>query len=145
MILIEKLVSLKPIRNSLANVIWICIGLENNMEPQYTMKCGEWNIQCDQIYSYFIPKPSSYILIYRDTVVPVCFGGIWWHPGCKLCRKPGWNSSKDSDRELYHQTTHPPHTIPTVLYISTSMIPTYFNPFPPFFWTTCFKHWAERP
>ena len=37
----------------------------------------------------FYTKPSSYILIYRDTVVPLSFGGTWWHPGCKLCRKPG--------------------------------------------------------
>jgi len=27
--------------------------------------------------SMLLPKPSSYILIYRDTVIPVCFGGIW--------------------------------------------------------------------
>ena len=78
------------------------------------------------------PKPSSSILIYRDTVVPLSFGGTWWQRRCKLCRKLCWIVQKMPIESCTIKPTHPPHTIPTVLHISTSMIPTYFNPFPPF-------------
>jgi len=57
-----------------------------------------------------VPKPSSYNLTYTVyTAVQVSFGGMWRQPGCRIMQKTRLNSSKNSDRELYHQT-NPPNT-----------------------------------